>query len=307
MIKIAFISFWCDFNYQENFVTDLFNKYMIIYEISKKKNANVLIIGSFITKTDYNIIINFQGKKICFSSEPIDLNKYKLQLLEENSFDLVFGSIEENFNKNYYKYPLYIYYLYAGGYFNNNNNPFENINEKIANTDTIQNKKFCTLINRHDKFRTRTNIFLNLNKISQIDCPSLLFNNCSNEELNSIGNVNYINKYLFNLCPENKKCLIKGYITEKLLNCCLSTSIPIYYGSFDEIDEKIFNKNRIIFYDSEDLQSIAIKTEFIKELFENMEKYENFYKQPIFMDSAYKTIKNLELILIKKIKSIIAT
>lgn len=309
MIKIAFVSFWGDFNNNNNFIINLFNKYNINYEITKIKNANILFVGPFINKITYNIIINFDKKKIYYASEPIDINKYVIKLFEMNSFNFIFGSIEENHNMNYYKYPLYIMYLYASGHTINNidtNNIFINVNNKIIKEcDNLEKKNFCVLINRHDKFNTRTNIFNSLKNIHNIDCPSLLFNNCSNEELNLIGNVKYINKYLFNLCPENKSCKINGYITEKLLNCCLSTSIPIYFGSFDDIDEKIFNKKRIIFYNPQDRQSIDNTTLFVKELYEDKNKYKEFFKQEIFTHTAMETIMNLELKLIEKIKTYI--
>ncbi len=195
MLKINFISFWDDFDINNNFMTKLFNKYNIDYVISKLKDSEILFIGPFVNKITFNKIINFEKKKIYFASEPTDINKYIIKLFEMNIFNLVFGSIEQNFDKNFYKYPLYIMYLYESGYLNNNN-VFKNINNKIIEQQDIFEKKFCVFINRHDKWNTRTNMFNSIKNICNIDCPSLLFNNCSNDELNLIGNVKYINKYL---------------------------------------------------------------------------------------------------------------
>ena len=45
-------------------------------------------------------------------------------------------------------------------------------------------------------------------------------NNCSNKDLNNLGNASYIKKFLFNICSENTLTNVKGYITEKIINCC---------------------------------------------------------------------------------------
>ena len=68
-------------------------------------------------------------------------------------------------------------------------------NKYVKNED-ISQKKFCCLINSHDNGNTRVPIYKQLSKISDIDCPGKLLNNCSNEELNSIGNFEFIKKYL---------------------------------------------------------------------------------------------------------------
>ena len=71
-------------------------------------------------------------------------------------------------------------------------------------------------------------------------------------------------------------------------------AIPIYFGWFDEIDEKIFNKNRILFYDPCDNDSIEnIKNKIIYFL-NNEDDFINFYKQDLFCDTAYDVIQKLE-------------
>ena len=147
---------------------------------------------------------------------------------------------------------------------------------------------------------TRKQIYNLLKNIDNIDCPSNLFNNINNKELNRIGNVKFINKYLFNLCSENTKCEFKGYITEKIMNCCLSGSIPIYFGYFDSIDEKIFNKNRIIFYDPYDNNSLINAVNFINNLYIDKNKLNIFYKQNIFTNEALNVITDLENELVNK-------
>ena len=97
---------------------------------------------------------------------------------------------------NKYKFPLYIPHIDY-----KDKSLFSDVNNYVKNCDT-KIKKFCCLINRHDMKNTRTSIYNSLKEIDTINCPSNLFNNCSNEELNNIGNKEYIKKYKFNICPE---------------------------------------------------------------------------------------------------------
>ena len=294
--KYSIISFWNGFSYENNIFT---NNYFKNYELSNDYNLiDILIIGSFVSENEYNIIKKIKCYKILYISEPIEFFynfTYKLYL--ENEYNMIYGCIDNNILNNKYKFPLYL------DYFNYNSNIFEITNNYVKNCN-INDKNFCCLINRHDKLNTRTLIYNKLTLISLINCPSDLFNNCSNEELNSIGNIEYIKKFKFNICPENCKTNINGYITEKLLNSCLGGAIPIYYGWFDEIDEKIFNKNRILFYDPNNEDSINKIYNKILYFSNNYEEFNNFYRQNIFKETAYDTIKLLENNLVKYFKNI---
>jgi GR25 family glycosyltransferase involved in LPS biosynthesis len=297
-IKIAFIAFWHDFNYIDNIYTKKFlQKYNNIIEISTNPDeANILIVGSFINQQSKEYIENLKAQKpelktvLCIT-EPIG-NFYQeaFQMLLSFPFDKVFGCINnDGLNRN--KYPLYLnYFDYEdSNIYSLTNNHFKNIDIK-----TLITKEFCCLINSHDQGNTRGNIHSLLNQIKVVTCPGKLFNNCSNEELNKIGNINYIKNFVFNICAENFKTQFRGYITEKLLHSCLGGAIPIYFGSFDEVDEKIFNKNRIIFYDAYDINSIVNTYNLVKDLYSNPEKLHEFYRQPIFQNSAYETVMNMK-------------
>lgn len=299
MKKIKIISFWEGFDNKNNFIINLLNKNNINNEYSDE-NPEILFVGSFVNKCDYDYIKDFKGIKILYISEPIDV-MYILtfELFKSDIFNIVFGCISNNIEKKYFKYPLYIDYSY--NYYLNDS--YKDININILNDD-IEKKNFCTLINTHDRYNTRTKIYNKLKNIDKIDCPSILFNNMNNNELNSIGNIKFINRYLFNLYPENTKCQFKGYITEKLMNCCLSGSIPIYFGSFDEIDEQIFNKERIIFYNPYENNFEYKIYEFVNQLYNDKNKLKIFYEQPVFSKNARNIIENMEINLINEIKTI---
>lgn len=298
MKKYTIIGMWQGYNYANNFLVNYLNN-IHIYVDKNNKNIDFLICGPFINKEDYDYILNKECLKILYITEPIEINTpYKkcYELLQNNSFNKIIGCTNQEWNK--IKFPLYInFVLNKEKYF------FYEINQYVKNCNIIQ-KKFCTLINTHDNWNTRVPIYDKIKELGQIDCPSKLLNNCTNEELNRLGNENYLKQFLFNICSENTLTNIDGYITEKLVNCCNGGAIPIYCGWFDEIDSKIFNKNRILFFNPNDSKSIDELYLKIKYLMEHKKQLKKFYMQDIYMDSAYDTIKNMDSNLMNMFKNL---
>jgi len=285
MLKYSIIAFWTGFSYSDNIFTNNFCKNHLF--TNNYNEADFLIIGCFLYEDIYNLIKTLNCKKILFNTEPIEhisIYEYVYKMYLNNDFYYILGCINNDIFNKRYKYPLYILFIYP----HPSKNLFDSVNYYVKNSN-IKNKEFCCLINRHDNNNTRTNIYNILKNIDNISCPSNLFNNCSNNELNTIGNIEYIKKYIFNICPENCFTNINGYITEKLLNCCLGGAIPIYYGWFDEYDEKIFNKNRILFYDPLNDESINNIKNKILFLLQNDEELIKFYQQDVFNEEAFNT------------------
>jgi hypothetical protein len=289
MLKYSIISFWNGYVYNDNMFTHKFcNKHLLTFNYEE---SNFIIIGSFVNENEYNLIKNLKCKKILYITEPIEFFNnyaYTYKLYIENDIDFITGCINNDISNNRYKYPLYLCYINLS-----DKNIFNIINNYVKHAD-INEKKFCTLINTHDNKNTRTPIYNILKEIDNIICPSILFNNCSDEELNKIGNNEFLKKFKFNICSENCLTNINGYITEKLINCCMGGSIPIYCGSFDEIDEKIFNKERILFYDSFNESTMNYVKDKILSLINNEEEFNKFYKQDVFCKDSFEHAKLLE-------------
>jgi len=285
--KVSFLAFWPGFFIYKNFITELILNYSVT---ESYEEADILFVGPFVNQYEYDLILTIKCKKILYISEPIEVAwNLAYKLLIENQFDMVFGCINNNLELKYNKYPLYIWYIDI-----NNPSFLNESNTIVKSTTSLDEYRFACLINRHDDGKTRSGIYNKLKTLGQIDCPSILFNNCSNAELENIGNVNYIRKYIFNICPENFKTSLKGYITEKLVLACIGGAIPIYYGSFDEIDEQIFNKDRIIFYDPFDEESLQNTFNLVNDLMQNKEKLLQFYKQSPFQETAHSIITLLQ-------------
>ena len=234
---------------------------------------------------------------ILYITEPIE-HTYPIthQLLKDNIFHSVWGCIDHNPSLHHYKLPLYCFPEFKPTTFTETNS--------LLKTTNISNKQFCTLINKHDPSNTRTFAYNCLKNLQPIHCPGKLFNNINPNYLNSIGNIEFIKHFLFNICSENFICTTPGYITEKLMNCCLGLSIPIYCGNFDDIDSLIFNKNRIIFYNPNDPQSNYKLISTIHSLLLDKQKLIDFYYQDIFNPTAFDTIQTFYTSIHNYIKTI---
>lgn len=245
-------------------------------------DANVLIVGNFIRPNEMQQIMGFTKCIVLYVAEPIlmfQMCYYSGQLYKRGQFHYLFGCVD---NKPFsrVKFPLY----YTS--FNHSPDVFDKTNTYVKSCDPTK-KQFATLISRHDAGNIRDPIHRILTKLGHIACPGPLFNNCSNEELNRIGNPEYIKRFIFNICPENFGASHPGYITEKLMNACLGGAIPIYYGELDDIDRRIFNTDRIVFVDPSNLISLY---NTVKELVNDPVKLVDFYRQDVFMPDAYEVM-----------------
>lgn len=279
----------------------------ILYETScdesffkKYTGSNILVVDIRLYKSEYEWIFEIPDlKPMLFITEPIHhfgyfggASEYSYKAFNENKFAYIFGCINHDPKNGRYKYPLY---MFIPEFDFKNRDYYNQINNNVKNTNMTQlaAKRFNVLINRWD-LGTRESIFQHLKTLGHIDCPGKAFNNCSNEELNRIGKIQYLQNYQFNICSENTdNDNVPGYITEKLMQCCLGGAIPIYAGSFDEYDAKILNRNRILFYNSNDVKSIEYTFYKVKFLLQNPDLLLCFYNQPIFCDTAYDTVQEL--------------
>jgi hypothetical protein len=298
-IKIKYVGFSWDPGFAEGAVL---SKFLLEDDVmtTDMNETNVLIIGSTITYEEYEITKDYNGLRILFLSEPIsklEACQITNEMFEKYIYNAVMGCISNNYEKSWFKYPIYKYV------FSYKKNTFNDVNEYVKNCE-IDNKRVCFMANRHDFGNTRAPIYEKIAQFAFIDCPGKLFNNCSNEEINAIGNVEYAKKYLFNICSENFISSSQpGYITEKIMNACLGGAIPIYFGELDDVDEKIFNRDRILFLNNENTNEIAEKVKKLIIHRSNCEasiqqivgsKLEQFYRQPVFMETAYEEILEMD-------------
>jgi len=292
MIAIKYCCFWPGFNPTDFFI----NKFIDNYKIVTDDSYDVIIMSVF----NYNNLkVKESSKKILFNGEhPSYIDRFiKITGIK---LDLVIGftqNASDNINNiTQIYYPLWILYydnVYSQEY-------FDKRNQELTKIDNLLNKKFCCLINSHDMNNTRTPIYNILNKIKKVDCPGKLLNNMKSIGSSSEDKIDFIKNYIFNICSENG--IGSNYFTEKLPQCIDGNCIPIYCGDMGTFNEKIFNKNRIIFVSNKnDLLELENK---IKDFMSNKQKLIDFYKQPIFNNNTYNNIvkiKEIAKLIINKI------
>lgn len=115
--------------------------------------------------------------------------------------------------------------LFRMNYFMNNYNQL-----KVSPSIPIKDRKFCLMVNKSclnskvGQFQDKLNAKLQVEHISQYE-KEIGTSSCYNPpELLKI-----FNQYKFIICFENS--YNPGYITEKIFNCLLADTIPIYSGS----------------------------------------------------------------------------
>jgi len=294
-MKFSIINFWARFDYENNAYTSfLFEGMEHTYDY---ENADIVLIGSF----GYNeeMFERIRGKKLLYITEPLQ-HLYNNVKKDNSPFDVIFGCVKNNHQKNHFKFTFAFFHFF----------PFteEKLNKRLNDTNKHVESceipsEYCSLINSHDRTNIRSPAYNVLKNFGHISCPGNLLNNCSSEEVDRIGKHEYIKRFKFDICSENTLNL-DGYLTEKLIDSCLGGAIPIYAGNFDEIDAKIFNPNRILFYDYSE-ESIQFIESIVEHLMNDKVAFEEFYRRPVFMESAGETILTLKKELQDKVKNLL--
>lgn len=223
-----------------------------------------------------------EGKKIFFSPENLDKKFMKWNILFGDyclpyvDLGMGFGDIKKD---NYLRFPLWILYLFSP---EANKKDVESTIDKINNT-RYQKLKICALIAGHDKHGTRKMLLDGIKDVIPVDCAGKWENNT--EDLwNKYNNdkIEYLKQFKFNICPENINT--KNYVSEKLFEAFLADAIPIYYGSDNDPEPGLINKDAVVFWYKNSSNDKARK--LIKELCVDDNAYSDFIKQKKILPAA---------------------
>lgn len=199
-------------------------------------------------KYTYKIVGLNEKADICLFSIQLE-DKKLLRPDEINILICIENCFQWNWYKHYLKYynfnndlvNIYIYnhipnlmknekYLVIPTVYSRINYFLKIQNEIQLNETPFKEKKFCLVTNRSNLNNEINQIVDALNRIDQVDNINLY-----NEELqdttcyNDPVLLNILNRYKFVICFENSYS--EGYVTEKIFNCFLAKTIPIYKGS----------------------------------------------------------------------------
>jgi hypothetical protein len=148
---------------------------------------------------------------------------------------------------------------------------------------TDNKTKFASLIARYDWNGIRTEIAESIKNIGNIDCPSALMHNDDTlKNQFEDDKTAYLMQYKFNICPENTNAY--GYVTEKLFEAISAGCIPIYWGNYNMPEDKILNKDAILFWEKEGNNIKLLET--IKLLITSETAYQDYVNQPRLLEGA---------------------
>lgn len=240
--------------------------------------------------------------KIFFARENLSFRKeWHDFMLHDSSVDLSIGFDDIKDNPKYIHVPFWITWALDPM------ESYETIKKKVAKWNSpvgksYDNRKFCSFLCSHGD-AGREKIFSELLAIDSIDsCGRWMHNNDSLKAEYGDDKVKWLSNYRFNLTPENSNA--KGYVTEKLLEAIQGGCVPIYWGSNNQPDCNVFNKEAIVFFEMGKDNASTVK--LISELNSDGKKYMDFACQKRFVEGAENVIWEYYEALEKKLREIIA-
>lgn len=252
-LNIAFADFWSGFNPQDNFITAALREH---YElVLNEQHPDFLFFSNFgLRHLRYTDCV-----KIFYTGENL--------VPDFNQCDYALSACRMDFDgRNLYLPPCLITCTAAPAL--------------PPVTPEMAHRPFCSFIYSQDSVgegsRRRKEFCRKLmDTYTRVDCPGRVLHNTDAPELAARGDVDnwnsskirYLGKFKFNIAFENSNA--PGYITEKLSDCFLGNTVPIYRGSGG--NPAPFPKEAMICAD--DYADDAALIARIKEVNENDELY----------------------------------
>lgn len=243
-----------------------------------------------------------KGINIFFSGENLHADRFNAYLpyCNVNAYDLSLG-FDKNNSEKYCRHPLWIHYMFEP------ESTYEDIKRRVSELSDFKpdnRTKFCSMVASHDWNGIRGQIFDTLSSKYSIDSSGNFRKNTDRLKIVFDDNkVDFIKEYKFNICPENSNA--DGYVTEKIFESIAAGCIPIYWGSNNEPELDVLNKNAILFWNPTGDNNSTISN--IDELMANESKYLDFVSQPKFTDDAADHIWDYFVSLERKLKLLIGS
>ncbi len=237
----------------------VFNENIILSD--NIESSDILLESLF---TTYTNLFNKKWKYTFLFSGESRLNQFA------DSYDCVLSGLTDINKKNRIIVPFFILNIYCG-----------NLLERFNKITKPKTKDICCVISNSNS--SDRCLYLDiLDKYFQIDYFGDYKNNKPKitDNYNSEKFIDIISDYKFIVTMENSR--ESYYITEKILQGFLSSSIPIYWGSKNI--HKYFNTNRFINIDEMNQENIQSSINLITELLNNENKYNQMISENIFLN-----------------------
>jgi len=251
--------------------------------ISGNKWINICSVGGY-----RGIVQHIKGPKVFIPVENLhdDCMNYADHLMFENQVDLALG-FDYFVEPNYMRFPLWPLYMFAPDATD------EQIIKRCAKLrfpDVSGKTKFASLVARFDWHGTRSQIHDAIAHIDKVYCPSgVLHNDDALASEFKDDKAAYLKQFYFNICPENSDSY--GYVTEKVFEAISSGCIPIYWGSLNNPEPGILNKDAIILWNMNGDNAQNVKK--IEELYSHPAMLKEFIEQPRLLPTADEYILDM--------------
>mmetsp|Transcript_2585 Transcript_2585/g.9258 ORF Transcript_2585/g.9258 Transcript_2585/m.9258 type:complete len:354 (+) Transcript_2585:186-1247(+) len=261
--------------------------------LSNAPDADILFFSVFGSLRELHIYRRCKVK-IFYSGENLQLlrfQKFSAYLRSQIEDEIVPWTLEQDFSNSSLAVPPWFFAMDLA-------NPFSTASQAIAWNDQpmLQGRKHAvTIINSHAKMvggldgRARLEGYENLEKQGIIvDSPGKFQNNMVSLEVQNVTKMKFLERYVFNLCPENSfgKC----YVSEKLFQAVLTGVIPIYWGDASCVGG-IINLDRIITFSPG--SSAKEMAAHVRQLLDDTEALSSFWNQPVFAKQAPATLSHI--------------
>ncbi len=256
-IKIDFVDFWPDLIKENNFFTDILEKY---YDIEISSDPDYVFCSYFDNKH-----LNYRNcVKIFFIGENM--------VPDFNLYDYAMGFHYISFEDRYLRLPLYALYTQH----------YDLFYKKHTYSDEyyLSKKKFCNcVISNPYPFadRRRDKMYEALSKYKPVGSGGRYNNNVGGPVKDKIS---FEKEYKFSLSFENSYS--PGYTTEKIFESFAGDTIPIYWGNPRVAEE--FNPDSFI--NCHDFPSLNAVVERVKEIDNDDELFLKMIKAPALNENS---------------------
>ena len=216
-----------------------------------------------------------KGKKVFYTAEDVEHSFTKLWLyfrdyrLDYVDFAMGFGRIE---HPKYLRFPYWIQTTFSPEF------DEDQIRQRIReiNRNRYEKSRVCIVTTKHDPKNTRAMICDEVAKVLDITYAGRWRNNSQDlwNEFND-DKYSFMKLFKFNVCPENDNTV--NYVTEKLFDAFICDCVPVYYGSNNDPEPGLINKDAVIFWNENGDNSKNI--ELVQLLNNNQKEYDDFINQ----------------------------
>ncbi|MCK9156261.1 MAG: glycosyltransferase family 10 [Paludibacteraceae bacterium] len=283
--QIRFYNFWKQ-SYESMYWKRWFDAHPEIL-----KNSPKVSVGMFSVFGDRLIIDKVAcDVNIFYSAENLknnSFNQYADFCLANQHIGLSMG-FEYFDNERYVRFPNWMDVFFL------KKDDIKSVCKTLCYPNIKEKNRFAACVCSHDNTigfpLLRENIIQSFSSISKVSCPGKFRHNDDTllKDFND-DKMEYLKRFYFNICPENSNAM--GYVTEKLFHCISAGCIPIYWGSYNNPEPDVLNKDAIIFWSSDEQKNKA-SLKLISDLYESPKLMNDFLSQPRLLPTAEEYIYN---------------